>query len=162
MSEYIRQLQYAPTHMPKKNSRVHYCRRSDQMMHPRRILSLFQYMYCNLQCDESVWCVFLHTWWRHQMKRFSALLAFCAGNSPVILRAKARDGSFDYFFDLRLNKRLSKQCWGCWFETPSCPLWHHCDDSFLITGRVCNIFRLKVLKRVIWQRAWSGQWKSDT
>ena len=25
--------------------------------------------------------------------------------------------SFDVFFDLRLNKRLSKQTWGWWFET---------------------------------------------
>ena len=33
--------------------------------------------------------------------------------------------SFDAFFDLRLNKRLSKQSWGWWFETPSCPLWRH-------------------------------------
>ena len=23
------------------------------------------------------------TWWRHQMETFSALLAICAGNSPV-------------------------------------------------------------------------------
>ena len=30
---------------------------------------------------------------------------------------------FDLFFDLRLNKRLSKQSWGWWFETLSCPLW---------------------------------------
>ena len=29
------------------------------------------------------------------------------------------------FFDLRLNKRLSKQWLGWWFETPSCPLWRH-------------------------------------
>ena len=34
--------------------------------------------------------------------------------------------SFDVFFDLRLNKRLSKQSWGWWFETLSCPLWRHC------------------------------------
>ena len=27
--------------------------------------------------------------------------------------------SFDVYFDLRLNKRLSKQPWGWWFETPS-------------------------------------------
>ena len=27
--------------------------------------------------------------------------------------------SFDVFFDLRPNKRLSKQPWGWWFETPS-------------------------------------------
>ena len=31
--------------------------------------------------------------------------------------------SFDVFFDLRLNKRLSKQPWGWWFETPSWSLW---------------------------------------
>ena len=36
--------------------------------------------------------------------------------------------SFDAFFDLRLNKRLSKQSYGWWFETPSCPLWRHCND----------------------------------
>ena len=33
--------------------------------------------------------------------------------------------SFDVFFDLCLNKRLSKQSWGWWFETPSRPLWRH-------------------------------------
>ena len=26
-----------------------------------------------------------------------------------------------------LNKRLSKQLWGWWFETPSRPLWRHCN-----------------------------------
>ena len=35
--------------------------------------------------------------------------------------------SFNVFLDLRLNKRLSKQWWGWWFETPSGPLWHHCN-----------------------------------
>ena len=35
---------------------------------------------------------------------------------------------FDVFFDLRLNKRLSKQPWGWWFETLSCPLWRHCNE----------------------------------
>ena len=38
--------------------------------------------------------------------------------------------SFDVFFDLRLNKRLNKQSWGCWFETPSPPLWRHCNVLF--------------------------------
>ena len=33
--------------------------------------------------------------------------------------------SFDVFFDLRLNKRLSKQSYGWWFETLSHPLWCH-------------------------------------
>ena len=68
--------------------------------------------------------------WRHQMETFSALLAICAGNSPVpgefpAQRPVAR--SFDVFFDLRLNKRLSKQSWGWWFEMLSCPLWRHCN-----------------------------------
>ena len=31
--------------------------------------------------------------------------------------------SLDVFFDLRPNKRLSKQPWGWWFETPSWSLW---------------------------------------
>ena len=67
-------------------------------------------------------------WWRHQMENFSALLAICAGNSPVpgefpAQRPMAR--CFDVFFNLRLNKRLSKQSWGWWFETLSCQLWRH-------------------------------------
>ena len=33
--------------------------------------------------------------------------------------------SFDVFFYLRPNTRLSKQSWGWWFETPSRPLWRH-------------------------------------
>ena len=37
--------------------------------------------------------------------------------------------SFDVFFDLRLNKQLSKQSWGWWFETPSCSLWRHCNEE---------------------------------
>ena len=62
------------------------------------------------------------------METFSALLAICAGNSPVpgeFPAQRAVTRSFDVFFDLRLNKRLSKQWWGWWFETVSCPLWRH-------------------------------------
>ena len=35
--------------------------------------------------------------------------------------------SFDVFFHLRLNKRLSKQPRGWWFETQSWSLWRHCN-----------------------------------
>ena len=35
--------------------------------------------------------------------------------------------SIDVFFDLPLNKRLSKHPWGWWFETPSWSLWRHCN-----------------------------------
>ena len=51
-------------------------------------------------------------WWRHQMESFSALLAICAGNSPVTGEFPAQRAvtrSFDVFFDLCLNKRLGKQ-----------------------------------------------------
>ena len=46
--------------------------------------------------------------------------------------------SFDVFFDLRLNKRLSKQPWGWWFETLSWSLWRHCNgnDEFRNSGGV--------------------------
>ena len=46
------------------------------------------------------------------METFSALLALCAGNSPVtdeFPSQKPVARSFGIFFDLRLNKRLSKQ-----------------------------------------------------
>ena len=59
---------------------------------------------------------------------FSALLALCAGNSPVPGAFPAQrpvTRSFDVFFDLRPNKRLSKQPRGWWFETLSSPLWRH-------------------------------------
>ena len=59
---------------------------------------------------------------------FTALVALCAGNSPVISEFPAHrpvTRSFDVFLDLRLNKRLSKQSWDWWFETPSRPLWRH-------------------------------------
>ena len=36
--------------------------------------------------------------------------------------------SFNVFFDLRPNKRLSKQSWGWWFEILPCPLWCHCNE----------------------------------
>ena len=66
------------------------------------------------------------TWWRHQMETFIALLALWAGNSPVtgeFPTQRPATRSFDVFFHLRLNKRLSKQSRGWWFETPSFPLW---------------------------------------
>ena len=53
--------------------------------------------------------------WRHQMEIFSLLLASCAENSPVPGEFPAQRPvmrSFDDFFALRVNKRLSKQSWG--------------------------------------------------
>ena len=82
-----------------------------------------------LDAMESVWChcneprsgqswqhrfCLGHAWWRHPMETFSALLAICAGNSPATAELPAQSPvtrSFDIFFDLSLNKRLSKQSW---------------------------------------------------
>ena len=63
-------------------------------------------------------------WWRHQMETFFALLAICAGNSPVpgeFPTQRTVTRSFGVFFDLHPNKRW----WDWWLETPSCPLWRH-------------------------------------
>ena len=71
----------------------------------------------------------LYSWWRHQMETFSALLAPCAGNSPVTGEFPAPrpvTRSFDVFSGLRLNKRLNNREAGDWFETPSRSLWRHC------------------------------------
>ena len=65
------------------------------------------------------------TWWRHQMETISALLALWEGNPTVtggFPSQRPVTRSFNVFFDLRLNKRLSKQSRRRWFET----LWRHC------------------------------------
>ena len=70
--------------------------------------------------------------WRHQMETFSALLTLCAGNLPVAGEFSSQRSvtrSFDVFFDLHLNKRLSKQSRCRWFQTPPYLLWRHCNGT---------------------------------
>ena len=70
------------------------------------------------------------------MEAFSALLTICAGNSPVpgeLPAQRAVTRSFDVFFDLRMNKRLSKHSWGWWLETLSHPLWRHRNVTITFT-----------------------------
>ena len=62
------------------------------------------------------------------METYFALLVLCAGNSPVTGEFPSQrpvTRSFDVFFDLGLNKRLSEKSKRWWFETPSCSLWRH-------------------------------------
>ena len=76
--------------------------------------------------------------WKHFPRYHAAL---CAGNSPVTGEFSAQrpvTQSFDVFFDLRLNKRLSKQSWGWWTETPSRSLWRHSNEN---TGETCISLR---------------------
>ena len=72
------------------------------------------------------------SWWRHQMETSSALLALWGGNSSVtgeFPTQRSVTQSFGVFFGLPLNERLNKQSWRWWFETPSRPLWRHCNVS---------------------------------
>ena len=74
---------------------------------------------CDSHDDVIKWKHFPHYW------------SICAGNSPVPGEFPAQrpvTRSFDVFFDLRLNKRLSKQSWGWWFETLPCSSWRHCNE----------------------------------
>ena len=84
-------------------------------------------------CTSCLSCVtWILSWWRHQIETFSALLALCGGNSPVTGEFPSQrpvTRSFDGFFDLRLNKRISKQLKRRWFEMPSRSLWCYCNVS---------------------------------
>ena len=71
-------------------------------------------------------------WWRHQMGTFSALLGLCERNPPVtggLPSQRPVTRSFDVFFDLHMNIRLSKQSRGQWFETPLFSLWRYCNEA---------------------------------
>ena len=82
--------------------------------------------------------------WKH----FTRYWPFVRGihRSPVNSPQKVTR-SFDGFFDLRLNKRLSKHWRGRWYETSSCPLWRHCNAVYL-TGRSGSTHRMVNLKSV--------------
>ena len=72
------------------------------------------------------------------METISALLAICAENSPVPGEFTAQrpvTRGFDVFFELRPNKRLSKQSWGWCFETLSHSLWRHRNEILVTCWR---------------------------
>ena len=81
----------------------------------------------------------IESWWRHQMETFSALLVLCAGNSPVTGEFPAQrpvTQSFDVFFNLRLNNRLSNQSWDWWSEKLSRLLWRHCNVTHICVSKL--------------------------
>ena len=95
-----------------------------------------EYIPRNMYTCSALLCYVLVAGWRHQMETFSVLLALSAGNSPITGEFPAQRPvmrSFDVIFDLRLNKRLSKQSWGWWFEMLPRSLLCHCNgllDNF--------------------------------
>ena len=74
--------------------------------------------------------------WRNQMETFPRYWSFVGGihRSPVDSPHKGPvTRSFDVFFDLRLNTRLSKQSRRRWFKTPSRSSWRHCNEGWLLS-----------------------------
>ena len=100
------------------------------------------------RCDGCV------SWWSHQIETFSASLALFTGNSPVTgeFPAQPVTWSFGVFFDLRQNKRSSKQPRGWWFETPSCSLWRHCNGFTFQTAHHQTVKHVTLLEDA--RRAW--------
>ena len=93
----------------------------------------------------STFCECTPTWWLHQMKTFSALLALCVGNSPVTCEFPSQrqvTRSFDVFFDLGLSKRLNKQSRRRWFETPLYPLWCHRNEGRWVRYDDCSVIAI--------------------
>ena len=77
--------------------------------------------------------------WKH----FTRYWAFCADNSPVPGEFSAQrpvTRSFDVFFDLHLNKQLSKQSRGWWFETSSGSLWRQCN----VVGSLLRVIKTEL------------------
>ena len=61
-----------------------------------------------------LWCIGgeFYSWWRHQMETFSALLAICAGNSPVPVNSPHKvqwRGALMFSLICAWINRLSKQ-----------------------------------------------------
>ena len=73
------------------------------------------------------------------------VLALYAGNSLVtgeFPSQKPVTRSFDVSLICALTKRLSKQSWGWWFETPSRSLWRHCNGSVMYENILCEVHQL--------------------
>ena len=119
----------------------------------------------NVEQDQWHQAVFLSKGVTSSNWNISELLAICDGNSPVTREFPSRRSvtwSFDVFFDLRLNKRLSKQSWGWWFETPSRPLWRHCNVIHLGSSHFFSLANWVTAKfdHVGWSQ-WDQRWTTS-
>ena len=82
------------------------------------------------------------------METFSALPALCAGNSLVNSPHKGQwHGALVIYLISALNKQLSKQPRGWWFQTPSRPLLRH--YNVMASHRTCdNPLPLVILTKI--------------
>ena len=70
---------------------------------------------------------FEKSWWRHQIDAFSRYWPFVRGIHRSLVISPHKGQWRGALMICALNKRLSKQWWGWWFETPSRSLWRHCN-----------------------------------
>ena len=88
----------------------------------------------------------------------------CVGNSPVTGEFPSQrpvTRNFDVFVDLCLNKWLSKQSWGLWFETPSRSLWRHCN-VFVFSRLQIRLWRWSAISHPLQRKQcykWDYQWQ---
>ena len=117
---------------------------------PHKIDAIMVWYYLQHSNDEIDTQIWIHDdvikW-----KYFPRYWPFVRGihRSPVNSPQRPVTRSFDVFFDLRLHKRLSKQSWGWWFETPSWSLWRHCNVRnrlFIFTAAII----LSILDHPLW------------
>ena len=91
----------------------------------------------------AIFCyIYIYIYMTASKGTFSALLAFCAGISPVTGEFPSQrpvTRSFDELFDLHMKKRLSNQSRRRWFETPSHSLWRHCYEFRYFMGLICDV-----------------------
>ena len=90
---------------------------------------------------------FLHHIMTSSNENIFRVTGLCEGNPLVTSGFPSQRSvmqSFDVFFDLRLNNRLSKQSRCQWFEMPLRSLWHHCNEESGNTVITLMLFHLDV------------------
>ena len=105
-------------------------------------------------------CICMMMSWKGNIFHVTGL---CARNALVTGEFPAQKPvtrSFDVFFDLRLNKPLSKQLWGWWFEMPSHSLWRHCNGLWIKYAWKDD--DLKISTTVYGDKFYINQWMTRT
>ena len=93
---------------------------------------------CSVKKKLFIYCEFCQHMMTSNGRIFRRYWPFMRGihRSAVNSAQRPVTRSFDVFLDLRLNKPLSKQSWGWWFERLSRPpLWRQCNRFRVITTR---------------------------
>ena len=69
-------------------------------------------------------------------------MAMCVGHRRISI---TQGSDVDVFFDMRLNKRLSKDSIHRWHQTHSRSLWRHYDDMQMVTLIIIILLYYKIL-----------------